>query len=107
MGKKLGETFIRMANEGFDMKKIHTIGHSLGCHVSGLAGRTAKSEMISISRITGLDCARPAFFPLNPFLTPLNQFDADFVDIIYTNSAQFGGKFEFLFCSDFNIFFLF
>lgn len=48
-----------------------------------------------VSRVTGLDPAGPAFFPLNPYLTPLNLQDANFVDIIHTDSTLLGGKFPF------------
>lgn len=92
VGVIFGQALVKMAGEGFDVKNFHLIGHSLGCHVHGIAGRTAKAQNIIISRITGLDCAGPAFFPLNPFLIPLNAMDANFVDIIYTNSELLGGR---------------
>ena len=61
---------------------IHVIGHSLGAHLSGHIGRNSG---VKIGRITGLDPARPYFD--KPKMR-LSKNDADFVDVIHTNSGE-------------------
>lgn len=90
VGTVLGKTLARMKNEGFG--QFYLVGHSLGAHLMGYAGRTAAALSFRLPRITGLDPASPGFFPLNPFLIPLSRYDATFVDIMHTNSAFFGGR---------------
>ncbi|XP_023338161.1 pancreatic lipase-related protein 2 [Eurytemora carolleeae] len=68
--------------------KLHVIGHSLGAHVSGFIGKKYQ-ELTGkkLPRITGLDPAQPAF----DFATKndrLDKEDADFVDVIHTNSGM-------------------
>lgn len=65
-------------------KKIHLIGHSLGAHVAGKIGRKTKFK---IPRITALDPAGPLF---HAFSSRLNSFDANFVDVIHTDSYILG-----------------
>lgn len=81
-----------MSNLGFNIEKFHFVGHSLGAHLLGQVGRTTKASTIKLelTRITGLDPAGPAFFPISPFLVPLGSSDAKFVDIIHTDSFAFG-----------------
>ena len=55
------------------------VGHSLGAHVMGLAGRRAPG----IGRITGLDPASPGFQG-KPTAARLDPTDAIFVDVIHT-----------------------
>uniref|UniRef100_A0A8C8SF37 Triacylglycerol lipase n=1 Tax=Pelusios castaneus TaxID=367368 RepID=A0A8C8SF37_9SAUR len=63
---------------------IHIIGHSLGAHAAGDAGRRIRG----IRRITGLDPAGP-FFEGTPPIVRLDPSDARFVDVIHSNAAQF------------------
>ncbi|XP_030425921.1 pancreatic lipase-related protein 2-like [Gopherus evgoodei] len=63
---------------------IHIIGHSLGAHAAGDAGRRIRG----IKRITGLDPAGP-FFEDTPPKVRLDPTDARFVDVIHSNAAQF------------------
>ena len=80
---------------GTSIKQFHLIGHSLGSHVVGWAGALSHSRG-TISRITGLDPAGPLFF-LNNTETRLDPSDADFVDIIHTDSGSFlEGQLSFL-----------
>ncbi|XP_054732199.1 vitellogenin-1 [Anastrepha obliqua] len=67
------------------LKNIHLIGHSLGAHIMGTAGRTfTKLTGLQIPRITGLDPAKPCFRK-NDTLSSLRKGDAKFVDVIHTN----------------------
>ena len=64
---------------------IHVIGHSLGAHLSGHIGRNSG---VKIGRITGLDPARPYFDKPKINRKRLSKNDADFVDVIHTNSGE-------------------
>ena len=64
---------------------IHVIGHSLGAHLSGHMGRNSG---LKIGRITGLDPARPYFENWVHAKERLSTADADFVDVIHTNSGH-------------------
>uniref|UniRef100_A0A7M4EW05 Triacylglycerol lipase n=1 Tax=Crocodylus porosus TaxID=8502 RepID=A0A7M4EW05_CROPO len=66
----------------YSPSKVHIIGHSLGAHVAGEAGRRRPG----IARITGLDPAEP-YFQGTPIEVRLDKSDATFVDIIHTDSA--------------------
>ncbi|KAM6330138.1 inactive pancreatic lipase-related protein 1-like [Podargus strigoides] len=61
---------------------VHIIGHSLGAHAAGEAGRRRPG----IGRITGLDPAQP-YFEGTPTEVRLDKSDAEFVDVIHTDSA--------------------
>jgi len=83
----------------YDMKgeTFHLVGHSLGSHVMGTAGRTFASNHKNserIGRITGLDPAGPRFvdgewLSAIPELgdNMLNKDDATFVDVIHSNGG--------------------
>lgn len=60
---------------------IHIIGHSLGAHIAGYIGE----RVPGIARITGLDPAGPAFEGTDSEVR-LDSSDADFVDVIHTDS---------------------
>ena len=59
---------------------MHLIGHSLGSHVAGYAGK----NVTALGRITGLDPAGP-YFEWMPAFVRLDSADAQFVDAIHTN----------------------
>ncbi|XP_042719656.1 pancreatic triacylglycerol lipase-like [Lagopus leucura] len=61
---------------------VHIIGHSLGAHVAGEAGKRRPG----IGRITGLDPAQP-YFQDTPIEVRLDTTDAEFVDVIHTDTA--------------------
>ncbi|XP_038214958.1 pancreatic lipase-related protein 2-like [Zerene cesonia] len=89
VGKKIAE-FLKAIQSSFHIgtKGIHLIGHSLGAHVMGYAGMFCNG---TLSRITGLDPARPLFeLPQMPDIYCLNKDDAEFVDIIHTASGTYG-----------------
>uniref|UniRef100_U5EEG1 Putative vitellogenin n=1 Tax=Corethrella appendiculata TaxID=1370023 RepID=U5EEG1_9DIPT len=72
--------------------KIHLIGHSLGAHIVGAAGR--KFQLLtnqSLPRITGLDPANPCFNE-GEALSGIMRGDADFVDVIHSNSKVLGKR---------------
>uniref|UniRef100_A0A670IFD6 Triacylglycerol lipase n=1 Tax=Podarcis muralis TaxID=64176 RepID=A0A670IFD6_PODMU len=67
---------------GYSPSMVHFIGHSLGAHAGGEMGR----RVPGIGRITGLDPAQP-YFQGTPTEVRLDKSNADFVDIIHTDSA--------------------
>nr|XP_009925106.1 PREDICTED: pancreatic lipase-related protein 2-like [Haliaeetus albicilla] len=68
---------------GYSPANIHFIGHSLGAHAAGEAGRRKPG----IGRITGLDPAGP-LFQYTPTTVRLDPSDAKFVDIIHTHAGH-------------------
>lgn len=88
VGQIVAEFIDELVDRGVNINKIHLIGHSLGAHVCGYAGRFFNGK---IRRITGLDPARPSFEIVNILgLQGLGKTDARFVDVIHT-SAGFEG----------------
>jgi len=67
-----------------DPKKVHIIGHSLGAHIAGYAGEKIKG----LGRISGLDPAEPLFQGM-PTVVRLDPGDAQFVDVIHTDTKGF------------------
>ncbi|XP_036149306.1 pancreatic triacylglycerol lipase-like [Monomorium pharaonis] len=74
----------KMVESGFDTKKLHIVGHSLGAQVSSYIGKKVNFQ---IPRITGLDPAGPLF---NIVHDSLSSSDAAFVDIIHTDFGFYG-----------------
>ncbi|XP_058527507.1 pancreatic triacylglycerol lipase-like [Ochotona princeps] len=70
---------------GYSPSNVHVIGHSLGAHAAGEAGRRSNG---AIGRITGLDPAEP-YFQDTPALVRLDPTDAKFVDVIHTDASPF------------------
>lgn len=74
------------------LERIHLIGHSLGAHIVGAAGRHFQYATNKIlPRITGLDPANPCFNE-GESLSGIQRGDADFVDIIHTNAKVLGKR---------------
>ncbi|XP_015588417.1 lipase member H-A [Cephus cinctus] len=84
VGAAFAEALRTMVNSGFEIEKLHVVGHSLGAQVSGYIGRSLN---FTIPRITGLDPAGPLF---NYLESPLSAKDAQFVDIIHTDYGFYG-----------------
>ncbi|XP_076055975.1 uncharacterized protein LOC143034020 isoform X1 [Oratosquilla oratoria] len=73
--------------KGLKWSETHLIGHSLGAHVAGFAGKESDGKL---GRITGLDPAGPLYENVMP-KKRLDKGDAKFVDIIHTNACPFTG----------------
>ncbi|XP_077311054.1 pancreatic triacylglycerol lipase-like [Lithobates pipiens] len=71
-----------LENLRYSPSNVHVIGHSLGSHAAGEAGKRMKG----ISRITGLDPAEP-YFQDTPAEVRLDLTDATFVDVIHTDAG--------------------
>ncbi|XP_055296584.1 vitellogenin-1-like [Sitodiplosis mosellana] len=76
----------------YPIEKIHLVGHSLGAHIAGSAGRNLyKKTGKLVPRITGLDPANPCFNS-GETLTGLARGDAEFVLAIHSNSGGLGKR---------------
>ncbi|XP_065364144.1 phospholipase A1-like [Calliphora vicina] len=83
---------LKQLSEIVPVENIHLIGHSLGAHIVGAAGRHFELKTKkTIPRITGLDPAKPCFNE-GEALSGLLRGDADFIDIIHTNSGVLGKR---------------
>ena len=72
---------------GVSLDDLHLVGHSLGAHVVGIMGQTVKALGLGkLPRITGLDPAFP-YYEFSGVDSKLSKDDADFVDVIHTNSG--------------------
>ncbi|XP_074595100.1 pancreatic lipase-related protein 2-like [Brevipalpus obovatus] len=72
---------------GISPHQVHIIGHSLGAHVSGFAGKEFKNP--KIGHITALDPAGP-YFGYDDEKRRLDKNDAWFVEVIHTNMGVTG-----------------
>ncbi|XP_075204239.1 pancreatic triacylglycerol lipase-like [Anomaloglossus baeobatrachus] len=73
---------ILQSNFGYSPGNVHLIGHSLGAHTAGEAGKRKRG----IGRISGLDPAEP-YFQNTPTEVRLDPSDATLVDVIHTDSS--------------------
>ncbi|XP_018427682.1 PREDICTED: pancreatic triacylglycerol lipase-like [Nanorana parkeri] len=73
---------IVVKNFGYAVGNVHLIGHSLGAHTAGEAGK----RMRGIARISGLDPAEP-YFQNTPIEVRLDPSDAKLVDVIHTDTG--------------------
>ncbi|KOB71750.1 putative lipase [Operophtera brumata] len=90
IGEKLGATLAKIVESGQDHKNIHLVGHSLGAHIAGFAGKTFHLLTGTlVGRISGLDPAGPCFTHVDSNLR-LAASDAEFVDVIHTNAGVYG-----------------
>ncbi|XP_052754742.1 phospholipase A1 VesT1.02-like isoform X2 [Galleria mellonella] len=89
LGDSLGDALVNMAHAGFNMTQVHLLGHSLGAHVMGFAGKRAREQGYVVSRITGLDPAR-ALFEGSFAYKGLDRTCARFVDIIHSDPGGYG-----------------
>ncbi|XP_050430934.1 lipase member H-A-like [Adelges cooleyi] len=85
VGKTIGKFINYLKDRGQDLNDVHLIGHSLGAHIVGFAGKRLNGRL---GRITGLDPAGP-LFELNFPKYRLHHTDAQFVDSIHTGLPAF------------------
>ncbi|XP_052752350.1 lipase member H-like [Galleria mellonella] len=89
VGKALGQFLAFLSSDtSTPFSRIHLVGHSLGAHVVGNAGRQLNGRA---ARITGLDPAGPLWF-MNP--NRLTNTDAMYVEAIHTNGFALGTYME-------------
>ncbi|XP_011200906.2 phospholipase A1-like isoform X2 [Bactrocera dorsalis] len=87
-GKKVASMInFLVTNFGMNLDETEAIGHSLGAHVAGYAGKNTKNGLLHA--IVGLDPALP-LFSYNKPNKRLNANDANYVESIQTNGGQLG-----------------
>ncbi|XP_043748998.1 lipase member I isoform X4 [Cervus elaphus] len=77
-----------LLKHGASLDNFHFIGVSLGAHISGFVGKIFHGR---VGRITGLDPAGPQFSG-KPANGRLDYTDANFVDVIHTDTNGLGIK---------------
>ncbi|XP_037937553.1 vitellogenin-1-like [Teleopsis dalmanni] len=91
IGLNLAKGLVKLSNI-VPVENIHLIGHSLGAHIVGAAGRYFQQlSGKQIPRITGLDPAKPCFNE-GASLSGLMRGDADFIDIIHSSPGILGKR---------------
>lgn len=87
-GKKLALFIDFMVKDGgMPLETLYLIGHSLGAHLCGIAGKNIQSGQINT--ILGLDAALPLFNMKDSHLR-LDSSDAEYVQTIHTDSGNLG-----------------
>ncbi|XP_067005267.2 pancreatic lipase-related protein 2 isoform X2 [Anabrus simplex] len=94
VGAEIGMIVANMRKHMGDKLRFHLLGHGLGAHLVGYAGK----EVIlrgyhPVDRITGMDPSAIGFSNLPP-KARLDIRDATFVDVIHTNTDMLGAKEE-------------
>lgn len=85
VGRVLAVFIDYLAEHGLVLGDLVIVGHSLGAHISGYAGKNIKSGRIGA--IIGLDPAGPLFSIDKP-QKRLADTDADYVQIIHTDAGN-------------------
>ncbi|XP_036341833.1 LOW QUALITY PROTEIN: phospholipase A1-like [Rhagoletis pomonella] len=87
-GKKVASMINYLVKDhGMSLDTTEVIGHSLGAHVAGYAGKNVEGGQLHA--ITGLDTALPLFSYSKP-KKRLSSDDAAYVESIHTNGGQLG-----------------
>ncbi|XP_078600321.1 pancreatic triacylglycerol lipase-like [Branchiostoma floridae x Branchiostoma japonicum] len=86
VGQTVGE-FVPQLGQPQNM--VHIIGHSLGAHAAGFAGKATQRTGFTVARISGLDPAGPGFRRARA-ADRLDRGDAMFVDVIHTDILVLG-----------------
>lgn len=93
IGKLVANLILYLTNTcNISCANIHIIGHSLGAHIAGFAGKELQKITLNkcvVGRITGLDAAGPGFQTCT-CTDRLCKGDATFVDGIHTNNLILG-----------------
>ncbi|XP_050427496.1 lipase member H-B-like [Adelges cooleyi] len=87
IGYDIAKMVLRLTkNFSEGVEGVHLIGHSLGAHICGFAGKKLNN---GLPRITGLDPAKPLYAKSGPD-DRISDTDAVLVDIIHTGTKRLG-----------------
>lgn len=88
MGPYVARFVTYLIDQGrMDIENVVLIGHSLGAHIVGIAGKKMLNH--TLPKIVGLDPASP-LFSLNELDRRLAKGDARYVEIIHSNAGILG-----------------
>lgn len=76
---------VELLDDVIPLNTVHVVGHSLGAHAAGYAGKQLGGRL---GRITALDAAQPAFEDQAAEVR-VAPGDARFVDVLHTNGVPF------------------
>lgn len=80
---------VYLTSYGMQLDELLIVGHSLGAHISGVAGKQLQNGRIGV--IIGLDPAGP-LFSLNKVTKRLADTDANYVQVIHTDGGHLSIK---------------
>uniref|UniRef100_A0A182JEX8 Uncharacterized protein n=1 Tax=Anopheles atroparvus TaxID=41427 RepID=A0A182JEX8_ANOAO len=89
VGRYLGKFVQSLLPKGFSIQQVTLVGHSMGAHISGIAGAYLGGQ---VPNVIGLDPAGPAFTKPIPVSTDrrLDRSDGLFVQAIHTDKNIIG-----------------
>ncbi|XP_025406428.1 phospholipase A1-like isoform X2 [Sipha flava] len=87
VGQCSAQLYAYLIYSGISKFQLHCVGHSLGAHICGMISNHLTEKQ---HKIIGLDPAKPLIdlFLMEEFR--LTKNDADFVEVIHTNSGAYG-----------------
>ncbi|XP_046490572.1 pancreatic triacylglycerol lipase-like [Neodiprion pinetum] len=86
IGEYIGLMIDFLEAMGSSVEDMIIAGHSLGAHISGVAGRSASN---TVGAVVGMDPAGPLFYMVDTFAR-LKPTDAEFVEVIHTSAGRLG-----------------
>ncbi|XP_077301148.1 phospholipase A1-like [Arctopsyche grandis] len=90
VGMRLGNVLAQLFKSGFNMNSLDVVGHSIGAHVAGYAGKSyLKYTNKLLPRIIGVDPAGLCFKGADSS-NRLDKNDAAFVQVLHTGGIGFG-----------------
>ncbi|XP_063703705.1 pancreatic lipase-related protein 2-like [Culicoides brevitarsis] len=88
VGEAVGEFIVDLIRtQTVKIGDVNVIGHSLGAQIAGFAGKYLSFRGLKLPVIVGLDPALPGF---KNSKEKLSSSDADYVEVIHTNSGELG-----------------
>uniref|UniRef100_A0A336LHV9 CSON010281 protein n=1 Tax=Culicoides sonorensis TaxID=179676 RepID=A0A336LHV9_CULSO len=92
VGESVADFIVDMINkQDVNILYVNLIGHSLGAQISGIAGKRLIARGHKLPIIVGLDPALPSFGKLSES-ERLCPTDAEYVEVIHSNSGELGFK---------------
>lgn len=90
VGRVVAEFIDHLVGMGMSLNDLILVGHSLGAHICGIAGKNIQSGKLLY--IIGLDPAKPLFHLKSHLEARLHFMDAQYVQVIHTSGGFFGIK---------------
>lgn len=95
LGGYLADFIIKLHQElNIPLEKVTILGHSLGAHVAGIAGKDVFQALNSkLGKIVGADPAGPLFTSTDE-RRKLNKNDAECVTVLHTDAGYLGYRYS-------------